>query len=851
MVYCRPHQVFIVTLIIIAVSRLFDTADPSSASSNTSSTRDQSRAKVVTDRTGFSERQTPTNTLSFVSQPSCFPGNLRTCFSCVQPSCTSKEDENDKFNQSQPHITEGSDFIEAKKSSNDRFKESPTSLLNSREAVNTQSNVPNTTAKSFENKSDADIVESIQRVHHSFWPTGKINSALNSDQSIGNTVGPSLSTESETDFNYSEISISIEEDPLLRSYLNYNQVTESTFMGYENDIDLSLFTFTCQGRCGEKISFPCSCSATCFLYDTCCDNMAQDCPRILNEGRAKFSHIRTADITCSNYPIYIIETCPRSAKENDGQKDIDTASVMGNVLGKENTSLGLKNRFLPHVGTTLKTEVLNDFNSTDSVKFRVNTKSSIAQILIAALSNAPVTDSVTGVTFINRTIYDCHKMPESTALPWPMRLNYTFLNPTKLEDFHFVQELNEYQPDFNLITFKAHQCQKVIKKTCNRTANFGTLTEIFLKECEKRTAVVWSLPQSYYRNIFCALCSDGRHITEYRLFRPHHLAFKGPELHILMSLSHPNVISVKANNAFASGTHARLSWSTVKCSIQNEKSLELISDREDSESDSRTLCSVTCHHTSFLVRSDGHCKADHEALLALADDGLAPLCPAAIAGMARFVVCSLKKKVENLSTADFTAPSVSIVFDSRLKRNLYVVKLRMALPKISSHIFSMSEKNTISNIVLVARLAKAFKDYRMSRSLCSEKKKANENTDLTVIRSSTLADYASRFVQVDLAQGMKAIRGPRVDDQNRTTTVCAAPFAMIDYLYGLDLYCMDDHLYERDSTWLSEFRSSPCFRHLESLGSNEATTVVESQEGWRQRMLGLLHIAAALTWVYC
>ncbi|GFN93534.1 hypothetical protein PoB_002004000 [Plakobranchus ocellatus] len=126
------------------------------------------------------------------------------------------------------------------------------------------------------------------------------------------------------------------------------------------------------------------------------------------------------------------------------------------------------------------------------------------------------------------------------------------------------------------------------------------------------------------------------------------------------------------------------------------------------------MCAVTCEHNSFMVRSDGLCKADHEALLALADDGLAPLCPAAVTGLAQIVMCSLKNEVESLSTADFTSSSGSIVFDSSLNRNLYVVKLRIALPKRSTFIFSISKKDTIPNIVLVARLAKAFKEYRMS-----------------------------------------------------------------------------------------------------------------------------------------
>ncbi|GFO46024.1 hypothetical protein PoB_007252900 [Plakobranchus ocellatus] len=720
MAYCRPHQVFLVSLIIIAISRFFDTAQPPPASPNTSNNRDQSRAKAVIDRADFSEGQTATNTLAFGSQPPYFPGNLRACTRYVQPSCTSSEERNDKFNQSQSNMAEGCDFIEDSENSGDSSKKSPISLLNSREAINTSRllahfKVSNKTSGNFENKSDAGIGQSIQSFHHPFEASGKIKSALNSYQGIFNSVGSTLSSGSETDSNYIEAS-TISEDSLMHNYSNYSQVTASNVLGYENDIDLSLFTFTCQGRCGEKISFPCSCSATCLIYDTCCDNMAQDCPHILDEGRVKFDHIRTADITCSKYPIYIIETCPRSVSETDEQEEIDTANVMGKVLGKENTSLRLKNRFLHHIDTTVKTEALNDFNSTDSVRSDKNPKGSITERLIAALSNAPVTDSVTGLTFINKAIYDCHNMPESTALPWAIKLNYTFLSFTKLEDFHFMQEFNEYQPDFNTNTFKAHLCRQDMKKN------------------------IWTL--------------QGR------------------------SRSTPG----------------------------------------------------------------------------LADDGLEPQCPAAITGMAQFVVCSLKNEVESLGTADFNAPSVSIIFDSRFNRNLYLVKLRMALPKSSTYILSVSEKDTIQNIIHVARLAKAFRDYRMSRSLCSEKEKATRKTDMTIICSSSLANYVGAYNNLNLPEHiMEKIRGPPVVDQNGTTTVCVAPANSQSEINPNTLRCMDDYLHERDLIWLSEFRSSPCFRHLEnleSLSSNKASTIMESHGGWLKWLILLDSIPGALILIY-
>ncbi|GFN93796.1 hypothetical protein PoB_002030200 [Plakobranchus ocellatus] len=53
-------------------------------------------------------------------------------------------------------------------------------------------------------------------------------------------------------------------------------------------------------------------------------------------------------------------------------------------------------------------------------------------------------------------------------------------------------------------------------------------------------------------------------------------------------------------------------------------------------------------------------KASHEALLAIADDGLAAQCPEAMAGLAQFLTCGLKWEIETLRNADFSTPSVSL-----------------------------------------------------------------------------------------------------------------------------------------------------------------------------------------------
>ncbi|GFN75982.1 hypothetical protein PoB_000248800 [Plakobranchus ocellatus] len=70
-------------------------------------------------------------------------------------------------------------------------------------------------------------------------------------------------------------------------------------------------TFTCEGRCDKKISFPCSCSATCVFYGTCCENLSQDCPRVWEEGQFLFDQIRGSGFMCDeDLKIYKIVSCP-------------------------------------------------------------------------------------------------------------------------------------------------------------------------------------------------------------------------------------------------------------------------------------------------------------------------------------------------------------------------------------------------------------------------------------------------------------------------------------------------------------------------------------------------------------
>ncbi|GFO35258.1 hypothetical protein PoB_006176300 [Plakobranchus ocellatus] len=479
--------------------------------------------------------------------------------------------------------------------------------------------------------------------------------------------------------NYTEIPTSNQKVSLAESSLSFDQIIPPT-----------ITTFTCKGRCGKKISFPCSCSATCVIYGTCCDNMAQDCPHIWEEGLTRFDLIHTSDFICDQNLIYTIVSCPKEKKEIVQRNEMLLETSNKQMSREETESLKIQNQLFSNIDTIEQKQHLVGDNTTDVIGSEKTRTDSITTRLLAALSAAPVTDSETGLTFIDKTIYNCNQMPESNALYWAILLNYSLTSPTILEDFVQHQMLNKYLPgpDFNKEILKNHICMRNIQQTCNQIADIEEISRTYAKKClEGSYAVIFSYkPFLYYRNIFCAYCSEGRH-NEYTLYFYDSVLLSNSPLQVLMTLTEDTFSLKQVNQGFEI---SRVPWSQAKCPIHAQSSVEQIFNAGKSDQDSEIQCSVTCANPYFTLRSDGMCKAPHGTLLAIADDGLNALCPEAMAGLAQFLMCGLKREIENLKNADFSAPSVSVVFDSSLNRSLYVVRLHFALPEPSNMIFFIS-----------------------------------------------------------------------------------------------------------------------------------------------------------------
>ena len=94
----------------------------------------------------------------------------------------------------------------------------------------------------------------------------------------------------------------------------------------ENDL-----SFTCRGRCGLKISFPCGCSASCVVYQRCCKDMAVDCPHVAQEGRPMLQRFLNVDLFCDDDHVFKINSCPQGTEKDLEQNGNDSKDEDKNV----------------------------------------------------------------------------------------------------------------------------------------------------------------------------------------------------------------------------------------------------------------------------------------------------------------------------------------------------------------------------------------------------------------------------------------------------------------------------------------------------------------------------------------
>ena len=572
----------------------------------------------------------------------------------------------------------------------------------------------------------------------------------------------------------------------------------------------ALFVFRCKGRCGTKESFPCSCHAICLVYGTCCEGFTQDCPDTMEESLVRFAFLRRTDIVCSDYNIYVVMSCPSPRDKNDmqGLNGFDDVENPSRKTLKETENVDVKSS--PDKDIQAK-EVMTTGMS-DSVN--ISTGSFIGKLRDIFLS-VPVTDPDTGLTFINKRIYDCHKMSSALPFHWSLALEFTGISPTRIEDFQDTKSFELFRPEFDVSLLYPHQCRAEFIGDCNQTVltqlNFPErLVETISDKCNTHLTAVRQYSRNggihFYRNKYCIICNVGPSeydIIRYELVSPFLNLFKSHSLHVLMSLSMSGHFNLKVITPSWLRT-VDLSWGEANCYNLYMKQSEI------STSEGSSTCAVKCS-SHYTMSSDGHCKRSHTGFVAVSDDGLPPLCRIARDGLAKFISCGLQDRLKNLKFADFHPPTVSTYFDPRLGKRLYVVKILFDLPSPVDLVFSQAMDESIINIHHMAVLVKSFHKHRLLQDVCSRHNRERiVDSDSQIIHTKNLSDVFNG--QVGFRQKMVNIRGPIVDMKN-FTTLCFSHSFPSDL--SEPLMCIEDFLYESDGAAMEEYQSSPCFNHLQ------------------------------------
>ncbi|RUS70144.1 hypothetical protein EGW08_022097 [Elysia chlorotica] len=619
-------------------------------------------------------------------------------------------------------------------------------------------------------------------------------------------------------------------------------------------LDLSL-QFTCRGRCGMEISFPCGCSASCVVYGTCCDDMDQDCPDIVREAHSRFGSLFNSGIICDENLIYTIASCPRykPGDEHGSRQEGSSPSTEGAA---------------PLVGE-IRTELLNDLlnqgakGSNPSIRTSTSPSSNIPGNKLkdktidrfnqALLASAPITDVNSGFTFVNRSIFDCHSIPDASMVTWLLRLDFSSETPLSLDDLlPFLKANNSYTPPFNQMVFFPHLCFRGVIRSCSNKTDHRNLDPDIEEKCQSSNAVVRSNlgTQTFYANRFCAYCNEGRH-DKLRSQIGNQVLIKRYGLHLLMSLSPRGEYMVEL---VTGNLRPKVSWTETKCYISEETmDTERVSKVSSIQTD-KTVCETQCENWRFHMGRDGMCRSQHTVRMAVADDIVRPLCPSALHRLADFITCGLALLSPNLERAQFHAPDIAVQFDTRIQKTLYLFTLKVDLIILTSTLF-FEEKvvNYLENFISLATLARFFREYSSSHDLCTERdqKHVKIYKKQEKLSSLTLQEFLPLYYpDEDYAVTIRRLEAD--DDEASIITVCASLIYETNVTVDLDgesvpeytapLVCTNISTYDTFADKMEALNGSKCSSHLQESDPG-------SSGGWRvsaSLVLGLMAVGLLL-----
>ena len=260
-----------------------------------------------------------------------------------------------------------------------------------------------------------------------------------------------------------------------------------------------------------------------------------------------------------------------------------------------------------------------------------------------------------------------------------------------------------------------------------------------------------------------------------------------------------------------------LPWSRVQCQLKPTGQQCATTHNGVSPDQQVPWCSV--QFNGVKISSDGYCKLPYAAKVALADDGLPLLCPEALPGLAKFISCGLKERIDSIPHAEFQSRSASVLLDSRTNKTLYLVDIEIKMPIPHYSFFSKTHEESIKHWRTLEILTKSLKDFRLSRDFCATTDTNGGETEVASQQVTSLSlDFllAASNMNTSTVLVMERSLGLVAETQN-ITTYCMSPLSEMDHYDIVPLVCKEAVAFYSDAEAKEDFRGSQCFSHLDNI----------------------------------
>ncbi|KAK6991381.1 smg-9 nonsense mediated mRNA decay factor [Biomphalaria glabrata] len=321
---------------------------------------------------------------------------------------------------------------------------------------------------------------------------------------------------------------------------------------------------SCQNICGKWQVIPCSCDPRCLVFGNCCEDFEVECSGMAEESKSKYAGLLHSEVKCIDN-IFVITSCSVA----------DTRS--------------------------------QNFTSLDRIKnLDAQTKQGANFFTDFLLNEIPVLDVSTGLSFINKAVFNCNGGNASNALNWDItvsKLEISFDFPPKLllEDLTNKENYIFYVLPFQYKTKEAgNECKSINSSSCSKTEH------PLYSKCKSFISYVIHVDEHpiIFNNKYCAQCNGFTNVSS--LNSPGKTYTHNSNFDVLISMSEAKVNVVKTYDR--KGIH----WSSIACNtsgnLEYKHSLE---------------CNVICV-TGLVLRLNKQCKKPLSLQIAISTNIILP-----------------------------------------------------------------------------------------------------------------------------------------------------------------------------------------------------------------------------------